>query len=122
LLDAVHHAGKAFWVSVPGKYKLASAVGKSLMVYEFTPEGARSLMENYLICGSGDFAEANEETWVGETSHPNYTIWKTDELGAYGIGPDRLAVLAEQIVSIKAYTKLGGEEIKKGASSSSKVK
>lgn len=102
LTDAVFHEDKAFWVADPKKYKLASASGKALMKYKFTPKGAKSLMEDYLICGSGDFAEDNEEQWVGETAHPDYTIWKANEVGAYGIGAARLAELQKHLVSIEA--------------------
>lgn len=102
LADAVFHTDKAFWIADPKKYKLASASGKALMKYKFTPKGAKSLMEDYLICGSGDFAEDNEEEWVGETAHPDYTIWKANEVGAYGIGANRLAELQKHLESIEA--------------------
>lgn len=77
------------------------------MVYTFTPEGARSLMEEKLICGSGDFSEDNPEPWVGETAHPDYTIWKTNELGAYGVGTNRLAELRGYVTKIEAFDDKG---------------
>ena len=101
ITDAVYHIGKAFWVSVEGAYELGSSAGKVKMIYTFTPEGAKSLMEDYLICGSGDYAEDNEEEWQGEAKHPDYTIWKPNEIGAYGIGANRLAVLASSCINIE---------------------
>ena len=71
------------------------------MIYTFTPEGAKSLMEDYLICGSGDYAEDNEEEWNWEAQHPDYSIWKTNEIGAYGIGSNRLAQLAAACIKIE---------------------
>lgn len=79
ITDAVFHTGKAFWLAVEGAYELASSAGKVKMIYTFSASGAKSLMEDYLICGSGDFDDDNEESWVGEAQHPNYTIWKTNE-------------------------------------------
>jgi len=101
LLDAVHHDGKAFWVADPAQFKLSSSAGKTMMIYTFTPDGARSLMEDYLLCSSGDFAEHNEEEWSGETAHPDYTLWKTSEIGAYGIGSTRLKQLASTCIKIE---------------------
>jgi hypothetical protein len=103
ILDAVHNRGKAFWLADPAQYQISSAQGKCLMVYTFTAKGARSLMEDYLICGSGDFAGDNDEPWAGETAHPNYTIWKTNELGAYGVGSARLAELRGEVAKIEAF-------------------
>ena len=100
LVDAVYNPRKAFWVS-DGSYKLSSSKGKTLMEYTFTKEGARSLLEDSLICGSGDFADDNPEVWVGEAAHPNCTIWKTNEMGARGIGYNRLQALQSELVSIK---------------------
>ncbi len=101
--DAVYHLDKAFWVADPSKFELGSANGKSRMEYTFTAEGARSLMEDYLICGSGDYLDDNEEPWAGETAHPYYTIWKANEVGAYGIGSERLKELAGKVQRIRAF-------------------
>ena len=101
LSDAVYNTNKAFWISNEKKYTIASSGGKRKMIYTFTPEGARSLVEDYLICGSGDYAEDNEEEWMGETAHPDYTIWKTNEIGAYGVGFNRLRVLEGQCERIE---------------------
>lgn len=100
LVDAVYNPRKAFWVS-DGSYELGSSKGKSLMEYTFTTEGARSLLEDSLICGSGDFEDDNPEVWAGETAHPNCTIWKTNEMGARGIGYNRLQALQSQLVRIR---------------------
>jgi len=102
ILDAVYHTDKAFWVADP-RFKLSKVQDKVKMEYTFTKEGARSLMEDYLICGSGDFNDDNEEEWGGETCHPYYTIWKTNEIGAYGIGSKRLEELSGTVTSIKAH-------------------
>jgi hypothetical protein len=107
ILDAVFHKDKAFWVANPKKYALANNSGMVCMRYTFTPEGAKSLMEDKLICGSGDFDDDNPEEWKGETKHPKYTIWKTNEIGAYGIGQERLQELAPNIVNIEAYDNKG---------------
>lgn len=112
ILDAVYNPKKAFWLADPKQFKLASSAGKVMMVYTFSSAGARSLMEDALICGSGDFDADNPEPWVGEASHPNYTIWKTNELGAYGVGANRLKTLSGQVQKIQAYDSKG-KEIKK---------
>lgn len=109
ILDAVHHRGKAFWISDPKRYKLAASAGKTRMLYTFNPEAARSLMEDFLLCGSGDFGGDNDEPWVGEAAHPDYTIWKPNELGAYGIGAKRLADLAGGVIKIQAFDAKGRE-------------
>jgi len=103
ILDAVYHKDKAFWLADPKQFALGSANGKVLMVYTFSSEGAKSLMEDYLICGSEDYDDDNAEPWTGETGHPYYTIWKTNELGAYGVGAARLVELAGKVTKIEAY-------------------
>lgn len=110
ILDAVFHKGKAFWVGIPGTFELSSSAGKTEMRYHFSEAGARSLMEDYLLCASGDFAEDNEEEWVGESAHPLYTLWKANEIGAYGIGAIRLEELAGSVVLIEAFDS-GGKKI-----------
>jgi hypothetical protein len=102
ITDAVYNPSKAFWISNEKKYTIASAGGKTKMIYTFTGAGAKSLVEDYLICGSGDYSEDNEEEWTGETAHPNYTIWKTNEIGAYGVGNARLAALEQYCIKIEA--------------------
>ncbi len=103
ICDALYNPQKAFWLADPARFKLGSAAGKFRMEYTFNAAGAQSLMEDYLICGSGDFSTDNEEPWVGETQHPYYTIWKTNELGAYGVGSARLEELRGFVQSIKAF-------------------
>ena len=102
ILDAVYHDGKAFWMAAEASdYRLAASAGKVLMRYTFTTAGAKSLMHDYLICGSGDYADDNEEQWQGEAAHPNYTIWKTNEVGAFGVGANRLKQLAAECTKIE---------------------
>lgn len=102
ILDAVYHKGKAFWVTAENSdYRLAASSGKVLMIYTFSSAGAKSLMQDALLCGSGDYAEDNEEEWLGEAYHPDYTIWKTNEIGAFGIGANRLAALASSCEKIE---------------------
>ena len=61
------------------------------------------MMEDKLICGSGDFSDDNPDPWEGEAAHPGYAIWKTNELGAYGIGSDRLRELSVYVTKIEAF-------------------
>lgn len=70
-------------------------------IYTFSSSAARSLEEDFLICGSGDYAESNPEPWVGEAAHPLFKIWKTNEIGAYGIGAKRLEDLAKGVMRIE---------------------
>ena len=106
ILDAVYHTDKAFWVATQD-FTLGSSEGKTEMRYYFTPAGAKSLMEDYLLCASGDFADDNEQKWAGETAHPFYTLWKANELGAYGIGASRLEELAGSVQRIEAWDSEG---------------
>lgn len=107
IMDAVFHKGKAFWVGIPGSFELASYAGKAEMRYHFSEAGAKSLMEDYLLCASGDFADDNDQTWAGESAHPFYTLWKANEVGAYGIGASRLAELAGSVTLIEAFDPQG---------------
>jgi hypothetical protein len=108
ILAAVYHTDKAFWVATDD-FTLGSSLGKTEMRYHFSSAGAKSLMEDYLLCSSGDFADDNEEDWVGETAHPFYTLWKANEVGAYGIGASRLAELARFVVRIEAWDSEGNQ-------------
>ncbi|MGK6319596.1 eCIS core domain-containing protein [Sphingomonas sp. DT-204] len=103
LSEAAYIKRKAMWVADPTRYKLSSANGKVRMEYTFTAEGAKSLMEEYLLCASGDFVDENPEPWRGEAQHPDYTLWKLNESGAYGIGERRRQQLDAHIVSIRAF-------------------
>lgn len=106
ILDAVYHQDKAFWISTQD-FKIASSAGKDEMRYYFSEEGARSLMEDYLICASGDFDDDNEQKFTGETSCPFFTLWKSNEVGAYGIGSERLKELAHYVEKIEAFDSAG---------------
>jgi hypothetical protein len=106
ILDAVYHTDKAFWMAAEKSgYRLGDSADKVMVRYTFTSAGAQSLMQDYLICGSGDYAEDNEEQWKGETAHPNYTIWKTNEIGAFGVGANRLRQLASKCIKIEQVKK-----------------
>lgn len=61
IMDAVYNRNKAFWVADPSRFELGSSNGKVKMLYTFSEAAAKSLMEDYLICGSGDYANDNEE-------------------------------------------------------------
>lgn len=102
ILDAVYHHDKAFWVANPNHYEVGTSHGKVRMEYTFDPEAAQSLVTDYLLCATEDIDGTNPEDYTGETGHPDYTLWKTNELGAYGIGSRRLAQLAPH-VKIRAF-------------------
>jgi hypothetical protein len=107
--DAVYHTGKAFWLADPQNYEISSAKGKTRMEYTFTGTGAKSMWEDHLLCASGDYPEVNLEPWAGEARHPYFSLWKVNEIGARGVGEQRLEELADSVVSIRAFDASGTE-------------
>jgi len=79
---------KAFWVfSKKSDYKASASIQKNrtLVAFDFTEEGDTIIrhLDNAVYFGYG-----NDKTpvMIGETSHPDGVIWKSNESDAFGIG------------------------------------
>lgn len=105
ITSAIHtkNPNKAFWVSAKGgAHEKQQTAKHTKMVYTFTKDGARSLFEDNLLCQSGGDR-------IGEADYPKWTLWKTTEEGARGIGATRLKDLEDSCKKIQAFDNKGKE-------------
>ncbi|WP_144394551.1 hypothetical protein [Pleionea sediminis] len=91
IFDAIYNGNKAFWIAAKnGAYKLNESSKDDFVYiqYDFPKEFAKDLVLNSLVDGSS--THDGSEPFKGESQHPEFTIVKTNEVGAFGVGYYRL--------------------------------